>query len=806
MNLTHDRRLALSRGPSRNSTQWIPWSATISELYTALQNVVTGTETIKEYLGMSRSQQDALKDIGGYVGGALSGPRRLAKAVLTRSLITLDLDTIKPYETENVVKKAMSLGYSCFIYNTRKHRPEAPRLRVVLPLDRDATPEEGEAVSRVIAAQIGMAMVDPTTFECNRLFYWPSVCADVEPVNVWQDGPLVPVERVLGLLGDWHDMTKWPQVPGASAPYERLKAKQGEPTEKPGIVGAFCRVYDIYSAMDTFLPGVYASCDTAGDDRFTFCEGSTTGGAVVYEHGKFLYSHHATDPCSGKLVNAFDLVRLHKFGDLDDKVAPDTPVNRLPSFSAMCEAAVADNAVSGQLAKERAEKALQDFVGVEAGTEEADPDWQKKLLVNPKTGAVLPTIDNVCVILENDPNLRGRFALNEFAGRGEILDVLPWDKKGKRRLWSDTDSNGLYWYLEKAYDITKRPAIDAALDIHSATHSFNEVKDYLTNLAWDGVPRLDTVFVDYLGAEDCDYTRAVTRKALVAAVSRVMVPGTKFDNMLILCGSQGIGKSTILDRLSKGWFNDSIRTFEGKEASELLQGVWLVEIAELDAFRRSDVARIKQFLSLRVDRYRAAYGKHVKELPRGCVFFGTCNEMTFLQDTTGNRRFWPVDVDVAPHGRSVFADFSPEVCDQIWAEAKARWQTGEPLYLSAEIEAEARERQEAHREESPQEAAIIAFAEKPVPADWRERKIAERINYWEGLGSMPGDAILTPRDRISAQEVWCELYRKRLADMKKTDAREINAVLSRMPGWQRSGPIPIGVDYGLKQRAFVKYV
>ena len=136
--------------------------------------------------------------------------------------------------------------------------------------------------------------------------------------------------------------------------------------------------------------------------------------------------------------------------------------------------------------------------------------------------------------------------------------------------------------------------------------------------------------------------------------------------------------------MSKGYFNDSIRTFEGKEASELLQGVWLVEVAELDAFRRTDVARIKQFLSLRADRYRAAYGRNVKELPRCCVFFGTCNQMDFLQDTTGNRRFWPVDVGEQPHSKTVWDDLTPEVIDQIWAEAKARWQMGEATYLTGE--------------------------------------------------------------------------------------------------------------------------
>ena len=592
-------------------------------------------------------------------------------------------------------------------------------------------------------------------------------------------------------------------MPGSFS-YQKLAVKQGDPEAKPGIVGAFCRTYDIYRAMDELLPGIYEPVDNE-KDRYTYLGGSTTGGAVVYDSGKFLFSHHATDPCSGRLVNSFDLVRLHKYGDADDATDADTPANRLPSYKKMLEYANSLDDVAVLLMKERYDSAVADFEGVSANNDDDPGNWMLKLQRDPQTGRIKGSIDNVRIILESDPLLKGRFALNQFAGRGEVLDKLPWDtQKGqhRRRMWSDTDSNGLYWYMEKQYAITGRGNIDAALDIHAATHAFNEVQDYIDSLAWDGTPRLDTLFIDYLGAEDTLYSRTVCRKAFTAAVARAMLPGCKYDSMLILCGPQGIGKSTLLDKMSQGFFNDSIRTFEGKEASELLQGVWIVEIAELDAFRRSDVACIKQFLSLRADRYRAAYGRHVKELPRCCVFFGTCNQVDFLQDTTGNRRFWPVDVGVMPHEKTVFTDLTDDVIRQVWAEAKVRWQMGEPLYLSGDVEIQARNKQEEHREATVQEGLIAEFVNREVPDDWLKWDIGQRIAFWNGL-AQGGSYTMIERDRVCAAEVWCELYGKNISDMRKTDAREINAVLSNIPGW-KSAHGRFGKAYGDKQRGFIR--
>lgn len=823
MTLQNDKKINVVVGNSRKATVWNPLTLTVSELYTRLETPMRGTETLAEYLSMSKADQDTRKDIGGFVGGRLNGQRRKADAVLDRSIVTLDFDNVKPYGTDEIISTLDGAGYGYCVYSTRKHRPEAPRLRIVVVTDRDMTVDEYDAVSRRLAADIGIAMADPTTFEANRLMYWPSCSADGEFVFRYKDAAFLSVDATLARYTDWHDWSERPQVPGATN-YQKLAVRQGDPEAKAGLIGAFCRVYDIYGAMAAFLPGIYEPVDN-DPNRYTYLNGSTTGGAIVYENGKFLYSHHATDPCGGKLVNAADMVRLHKFGHMDANAALETPTNKLPSYKAFLEFAAADSEVSTLMIRERYEAGQQEFAGLmqgagagsannptptegEDGSAEDPNAWMIGLQTS-QTGAIKPTIDNIRIILDNDPLLKGKFALNKFAGRGEVLGPLPWEASGKRRMWSDTDTNGLYWYMEKRYDITKRGNIDAALDIHASTHAFNDVQDYIEGLVWDGTPRLDTLFIDYLGAEDNEYIRAVCRKSFTAAIARAMEPGCKYDNMLILCGRQGIGKSTLLDKMSRGWFNDSIRTFEGKEASELLQGVWLVEVAELDAFRRTDVARIKQFLSLRADRYRAAYGRNVKESPRCCAFFGTCNQMDFLQDMTGNRRFWPVDVGftIEPgsektHRPNVWQDLTDDVIAQIWAEAKARWQTGEKLYLSGEVELQAQEMQERHREASPKEGMIADFIAREIPVDWQKWPIDRRRDWW--AQATHGEVETVKRDRISAIEIWCELYNGNQKDLKQTDTREINNILGRLSNTERANSSIRCGPYGIQRGFYVK--
>lgn len=559
----NDRQITISVGASRKDTAWVQTPMTVSELYRKLSEPVRGTETYDAYMKLPKAKQDDLKDVGGFVGGSMNGQRRKAENITGRDLISLDFDNIPGWQTDAIIGKTESLGCSYCIYSTRKHHPSAPRLRLIVPLDRTVTPDEYEPCARRVADFVGIAMADPTTFQAHRLMYWPSCCADAEFVYKAKDAQLISADFLLETYVDWHDYRSWPQVPNAVS-YKKLAAKQGDPLEKTGTVGAFCRTYDVIEAMEKFLPGVYEP--VANDsERYTYLGGSTTGGAIIYDGGKFLYSHHATDPCGGKLVNAFDLVRLHKFGDLDDNAADDTPVGKLPSFVAMCDFALADKGTIQTLNREQAQSAINDFSGIveakRSDSEEGvavsdgsadeqqtpdDPNWMDGL-DRTQSGAIKSTINNCLIILNGDPKLKGKFAYNEFAGRGEVLGPLPWSKEVKRRLWADADNDGLYWYMEAAWGINGRGNIDSALSIHASVHSFNDVQKYIKGLTWDGMERLDTLFVDYLGAEDNLYVRLVTRKAFTAAIARAMTPGVKYDNMLILCGKQGVGKSTILE-------------------------------------------------------------------------------------------------------------------------------------------------------------------------------------------------------------------------------------------------------------------
>lgn len=791
--MTHDRQITISVGSSRQSTSWSSQTMLVSALWDKLRYYNRGTETLSEYLLMRKAEQDNLKDVGGFVGGTLNGPRRKAMNVTGRDLITLDLDNIPGAQFDSLLTGIQSLGCNLCVYSTRKHQPAAPRIRVIIPTDRTVTPEEYEPIARKVCERIGLAYADNTTFDVSRLMYWPSCCADSEPVYFASDAPFLCADSVLAMYADWHDVSSWPALPGQQA-LTKMATKQGNPEAKQGIVGAFCNVYDVRRAMTELLPGIYEEVDTA-PDRFTYLGGTTTGGAVLYDSGKFLYSHHSTDPCGGMLVNAFDLVRIHKFADKDEVVQGSVPTNRLPSYTAMCELATSLPEVATYINKQRYDGLVKDFSGLQVTDQSGD--WMEQLDLNSKTALPKPTINNILLILENDPLLKGKIAFNSFSNLAEVFGSLPWDKSEKRRIWSDTDKDGLYWYMETVYNITGTGKVGSALAMTLHQHAFNEVQDYLRSVEgkWDGVPRLDTLFVDYLGAEDTRYVRSVTRKMFVAAVARAMLPGCKFDNMLILVGPQGLGKSTLLDKMSRGHFLDSIKSFEGKDASELLPGVWLVEIAELEAFQKSDITRIKQFMSLRVDRFRAAYAENKTENPRSCVFFGTSNKYEVLTDTTGNRRFWPVDVGKQPPKKDLWHQLDSEL-DQLWAEAYTRFAIGESLYLEDEVVAEANASQETHRESSVREGIIRDFINRPVPLDWQSWSLNKRLMYWGG--GMTEDIPCGPRDCVCALEIWCEALGGDIKNIKRTDALEINAVLDATLGWERSGAKRCGV-YGVQK-------
>jgi putative DNA primase/helicase len=803
-----NRQITISVGASRKATRWIPTTLWWSEFVERLQVPQRGTETLESYMALPKGQQDSLKDVGGYVGGTLKGGRRKANAVERRDLITLDLDNIPAEGTDDAIRRVTSTECACVIYSTRKHSRFKPRLRAVFLLDEPCTADEYEPIARKLAEHIGIHLCDPTTFEASRLMYWPSCCIDSEYVWMPVDGGMLDRQATLALYADWRDVNAWPRVPGEERKIKHAD-KLGDPREKDGIVGAFCRQYDIYRALDELLPGVYTPTDLPG--RYTYAAGSTAGGAVVYDDGLFLYSHHATDPCSGREVNAFDLVRLHMFGELDDECTPGTPLNRLPSMAAMAEFALQQPTVALDMQQARVAKAAEAFAEASPDAPAADTNWLMKLSTNKQTGAIQKTVDNVVIILENDPLLAGKVVFDEFSQRAFVVQALPWKPQPAetRRIWTDKDDSQLIRYIEKVYGITGDQRIYHGMSSYLDSHAINEVRDYLQGLTWDGTPRLDTLLIDYLGADDTPYVRAVTRKAFCAAVARVLQPGIKYDTVLILHGGQGIGKSTLLATMGGAWHCDSLDTFEGKEAAELIQGMWIIELGELAALNRSDMEQVKHFITKQTDQFRVPYGRQTSVYPRRCVFFGSTNRREHLRDTTGNRRWWPVDCDARRRTKSPWRDL-PGERDQIWAEAHA-WYTmiGEDLYLPPELEMAAQEQQRDHMEEDPRTSMVAEFLARPLPKDWKSRSISDRRIYWGGgFTTERGTQVETePRLTVSRQEIWCECFGRDPAVFGRREAAEVDAIMAAIEGWERHPSTfrngPYGTEKGYQKRKLI---
>ena len=790
-----DTTIIIATGKSRSARSWTSKKMTWSELVSKLAEPTVTNETAAEYAKMSKADQGQKKDVGGFVGGYIPGNgRRIRGAIKERYLITLDADN--PGE-DFIVDLDMELGGMEYVlYSTHSHTADNPRYRVIIPVDRPMTPDEYQAVSRRIADNIGIEFFDPSTHQAERLMYWPSHPKDVEYVYQHSEGALVSVDTYLSTYRDWRDTSLWPTSEKESQIRLDAAKKQGNPLEKKGLIGAFCRSYSITEAIHKFLPEVYEP--TAVEDRYTYVAGSSVGGLVIYDNDTFAYSNHATDPISGKLVNAFDLVRIHLFGAKDIGEDPATAVTKLPSYKTMIDFVNEDGAAPILLDKERmADMEFEDIT-------EDDEDFLSKLKRD-KNGTPESDVFNCLVVLKQDPALKGKIRLDEFAHRLVVIDDLPWRGKDETPYWTDTDDACLRNYFATKYLIKGKGIIDDALQEVTQDNKFHPVREYLRGLTWDGECRLDTLFIDYIGAEDTEYIRAVTRKWMCGAVARVMDPGVKFDTAIVLYGSQGLGKSLILERLGRKWFNNSLVDIKTKDALEQIQGSWIVELAELAPTYKNDNEIVKAFISRTSDRFRSPYGRRTEEYPRQCVFAGSTNNLMFLKDRTGNRRFWPITGDKDRKTKNSW-DLSKDEIDQLWAEAFMYWSEGEPLVLEGALEEEALRIQLSHTEGGELVGLIEEYLDMLLPEDWETMDIYDRRDYVANYGD-DDHCGSVQRERVCALEIWCEVLGGDRKNLQNAKAREIIDILQSTPGWnpytKGTGKARFGRPYG-PQRAFIK--
>lgn len=739
------------------------------------RNPVRTPETAQEYPKLAKARRSELKDIGGLVGGWLNGGIRKIGSVTFRTLGLLDADSIPGDADFPAIVHGALGGITYFLYSTHSHTPEAPRYRVVILFGREVSEDEYPAVMRMVAKQIGMDYFDDSTYESNRMMYWASCPSNGDFVFDEQAGQPLDPDKYLGIYTDWRDVSQWPTSLRQSEAVKREVAKQEDPLAKTGVVGAFCRAYSMEAAMDTFLSDIYAP--SVVDDRYDYIPGESSSGVVLYDD-KFAYSHHATDSACGKLLNAFDLVRIHKFGDEDEK----------KSFAAMAEFAVKDTQVSALLLKEKQELAAAEF-----------DDWAKAL-TRDRSGQIQNSLHNITLILENDEKLKA-ICFNQLADGMEIKGTVPWQHPA--RFWRDADDAQLICYVDANYGTFSARNYQISVAKVVDDRSYHPIREFFAKLPpWDGVPRAESILIDYLGAEDNAYTRAVTRKTLCGAVARIQQPGIKFDNILVLNGNQGIGKSTLIAKLGGEWYSDSLSLTDmnDKTAAEKLQGYWILEIGELAGMKKADIDKVKAFISRQDDKYRASFGRRVTPHPRQCIFFGTTNSQNgYLRDITGNRRFWTVKTPGT--GRLKPWQLAKEDVQQIWAEALVLVERGEKLYLDSDLEALSQSEQSAAMEQDDREGLVSAYLNQPLPENWSGMDVYARQEYIRDPDGPTQPKGTVRRDSVSNLEIWCECFGKRKEDIKPSDSYAIAAIMLRIDGWKRSDDRETQPIYG-RQRLY----
>lgn len=794
INISYDGELLISEGASRFEKVWKNKKIRWSTLLARLSRSQASGETHADYMRKPKDQQDKLKDIGGFVGGYLTGGHRRNGNVKARQILTLDADFASTDFWEKAAGVALDEIDSCAmaVYSTHKHSAAHPRLRLIIPLESEVTPDQYEAIARKVAETIGIDYFDDSTYQAARLMYWPSHSSDVEPVFKYIDAPFLQPDAILAQYHDWNDVSEWPMSSRELSIRKKLADKQGDPTEKRGIVGAFCRTYTVTEAIRTFLPDIYTP--TAKEDRWTYAAGSTAGGLVIYDGDLFAFSNHGTDPAGGQLCNAFDLVRIHKFGGLDADEEEKTGTAR-PSYKEMAAFAAEDPNVRVTIVREKNEEAAEDFSEDADADEKPAADWRKQIHVGDR--GIAGDSWNAELILENDEHLKG-IRYNEMNRRIEAKGV-PWERPAGP--WRDADDAQLYQWLVRTYGVQfPREKFSLALTAVADRRRFHPVKEYLDALPeWDGIQRIPTLLVDYLGAEDNIYTREATQKCLTAAVARIYEPGVKFDSVLILQGPQAVGKSMIFDRLGGDWYSDnlSVSDMRDKTAAEKLQGYWILELSELTGMRKVDVESVKGFISRRDDIYRAAYGRNTESRLRQCVIVGSTNDDTgFLRDITGNRRFWPIRVtgetDLHPW------DLTKDEIAQIWAEAKISYKLGDGLLLSREAARMAEQAQMDAMESDERQGIVEEYLQRKLPKDWDELDYDRRMLFLDSE-----DEGTEERRQVSNIEIWVEALHNPAKAMEPKDARAITAMMIRIPGWEKSSERKYVTGYG-RQRIYKK--
>ena len=714
-----------------------------------------------------------------YLPGELKNHHRKSVNVINRSVITLDLDGALEGGFEVLCGFLSDFYY--FWHTTYSHSEEKPSYRFLIPLAEPVTPGQyGDMVRQIIAAN-PQASIDAASAKPAQIMFTPA-CKDPFSYDYGvHEGSLVNGAQWLASVNGGESVV----------PLGRLD-KKGEPAEAPGIVGQFNRAYPNLDELIAVFELPYELDGASGRYRYTGSSATATPGMrELDERPGLYYSWHAHDPAAGYAQNAFDLVRIHKFGHLDTEYKG--PVNRAPSYTACRDfldthkgfnkraAAQAYETVVSSLSDqetigaERTTPARETHTNVEVlTTEEIDnTQWVSQLEVDRKTGKFVDSLSNLTLIFDNDPKMKGV----GWCERGEYFtdaDPHNWPNTKQSPKLTENQKVLLRNRYEKVYGLRVPPErLVQIFAERKVVNNFDPVRVYLESLHWDGNKRMETCLP---GVEDTEYNRMVARKVLLAAVARTFEPGVKVDEALILVGPEGTGKSSWIKEMSKG-FSVEFQNIESKDTVQILSETWIAMAEESEVVAKSDFNRLKSFLTQNSDTYRVPYAVEPETRLRRWVVWGSTNDMELLRERDGNRRFLMVEC-VRPRD---FDLLTPGYVDQIWAEAVHAYLMGESHVMNSYERELARSAREQHIHSDALTESIAEHLRLPITSDWHEKKpetLRSIVGQWnvDVIGST-GDK---ERDFITPKEVWVEVEGMSLADFTLRDQSRVKDSLQAL--------------------------
>ena len=798
---------------------------TIGELYLGFKHKVKRTkDKYSEYMSADRGTKVVIKDVGGFIGGVTDGNRRVNGIRITRQILSLDIDTDKPNVLPYLKR---NINFYCIVHSTHSHSPDENRFRVIAPLSREVNADEYEALGRRVAYKIENAnteqfqgLFDETTFQANRLMFFPSVSADGEYVCellnldiMDENETIIDVDKVLEEYLDKNDIYQWfkPEKQN-NEQIGKNTLKKKSPLKAKGMVGAFNRTYSINQAIETFLDNVYKK---EKNGRYTYVDGDSYGGGLVLKDDTIFYSHHGTDPANLYYRSAFDLVRIHKFGSYDKGITPEKElqeniIEKTESFAKMVEfcrtipevVAHSDSNISlVQNIENQKEKIKQDY-NVTEKKKELDPkddSWVVQL------DGLKSDLSKLDIILSRDELIGSLFYFDTFRDNICFKKKPFWHREFNEGVaLGDKDMAHIRVHLDKVYGIKGEKKIDDAVVVEADKDHRNKVKEFFDSLEWDGTPRLEYFFYEFFKVKLNPFTRVAFKHWLVGAVSRIYNAGAPMDLLLIIKGKQGIGKSLFFKRLATLNFNNpsdhlysdtKIDFDRAKDSYEQLEGIWIYEWKELAGMNMSEQESIKAFVDKTEDKFRRSYGRRNVEIKRRVAFGGSTNEKTPLRDRTGNRRFLVMDANLEQHECYIKdpKKFSQEYRDQLIAEAIYLFKDGYDIFAWTEEQMRWWDRSnEDNLAENDILGSIGNYLDMKRPKTWYSMSITDMYEYMDNYDFQNNKSksalwedgfSLVEVDKVCIQEIWKVALRQREITINRYHRELIIQAVEKL-GWE----------------------